>query len=121
MHEMSLAMNVIDLAEEHCRKQDCRKQESQPVRRITALWLEVGALSCATPETIRYCFEIASRETLAEGASLHIHKPAGEAWCLDCEATVPLEIQGAPCPNCAGFNLKLTQGDELRIKEIEVE
>ncbi len=117
MHEMSLAINIIDLAEEQCRKQ----ADSCPVQRITGIWLEIGPLSCADPETIRYCFEIASRETLAERAVLNITKPRGEAWCLDCEQVIPLDIRGAPCPKCAGFNLKLTQGDELRIKEIEVE
>ncbi|MTI15374.1 hydrogenase maturation nickel metallochaperone HypA [Sansalvadorimonas verongulae] len=115
MHEMSLTMSMIELAEEHCRKAD------PSVKKITGIWLEIGALSCAEPETIEYCFDVARRTTMAEDAKLHIVRAKGVAWCVDCEKEIQLEVRGMACPHCNGFNLRLTAGDELRIKDIEVE
>ncbi|VTR15067.1 hydrogenase nickel incorporation protein HybF [Serratia fonticola] len=38
-------------------------------KRVTAVWLEIGALSCIEEHALRFSFASASRNTLAEGAS----------------------------------------------------
>jgi hydrogenase nickel incorporation protein HypA/HybF len=95
--------------------------EKHGVKKVTAVWLEIGALSCIEPDTIEFCFEMAARGTIAEHSKLHILSCAGEAYCFTCEKDVILEQRGNACPSCDGFQLKVTQGEELRVKEIEVE
>jgi hydrogenase nickel incorporation protein HypA/HybF len=88
---------------------------------VKTVWLEIGQLSTAEPESMAFCFPIIAKGTLAEGAKLEIIRTPGEAWCLDCNLAVPVAARFDPCPECGGHSLHLRQGDELRIKELEVE
>ena len=113
MHEMALTNGVLKILAEQAERQD--------FRRIKTVWLEVGVLSHAEPEAMRFCFDAAARGTVADGAELVILRPEGRAWCMDCADTVPISRRGDPCPSCGGFALAVSGGEELRVKELEVE
>ncbi|OAN11305.1 hydrogenase nickel incorporation protein HybF [Photobacterium jeanii] len=113
MHEMSLSMETVDLIAAQTRQKGFNK--------VTKVWLEIGVLSCVEPDTIAFCFDLAAKETLVEGAELEIVSKEGKALCYDCDQTVALAKRGDSCPLCQGYKLKVLQGDEMRIKEIEVE
>ncbi|WP_257797936.1 hydrogenase maturation nickel metallochaperone HypA [Psychromonas sp. CD1] len=110
---MSISIDTVNLVVESAQKQGFKK--------VTAVWLEIGALSCIEPETIEFCYEMAARETIAEHSTLHIESVAGQAYCFTCGKDVVLKQRGNACPTCDGFQLKVIKGDELRVKEIEVE
>lgn len=112
MHELALCQSVVESLREQARVHG--------FERITTVRLEIGALSCVSAEAIDFCFTAVSRGTLAEGARLELVRLPGEAWCLDCGVPVALEERYDPCPRCAGHHLRVTQGDEMRIKELEV-
>lgn len=113
MHEMSLCSETVKLLAEQASIKGYRK--------VTAVWLEVGAFSCVEPDALRFCFTAAAKGSLVEGAALHIVRPEGKAWCFDCNQQVVVSRQGDGCPVCGSYQLKIAQGDNLRIKEIEVE
>ena len=83
--------------------------------------LEIGLLGHVEPEAMAFCFEAVSRGTLAEGARLDIIRVAGQGWCLDCGKTVPLAERFGACPECGQHHVQMTAGDELRVRELEVE
>ncbi|HBO94384.1 MAG TPA: hydrogenase maturation nickel metallochaperone HypA, partial [Gammaproteobacteria bacterium] len=72
-------------------------------------------------EAMRFCFDAVSRNSVLEGAALDIVQPVGQAWCMQCAKTLPLRERYQPCPECGGYQLQVTGGDEMRIKELEVE
>jgi hydrogenase nickel incorporation protein HypA/HybF len=37
-----------------------------------------------------------------------------------CGETVALSALGQPCPACGSFQLSITEGDAMRVKEIEI-
>ena len=113
MHEMSLCEGVLQLLQENAR--------SQGYTRVRQVWLEIGVLSGVEPEAMRFCFDAVMRDTLAEGARLHIIEQPGEAWCMVCARTVAVKQRFDACPECAGYQLQVTGGDQMRIKELEVE
>lgn len=113
MHEMSLTESLLRLIEEQAA--------AQHFRRVTAVRLEIGRLSHADPEAMAFCFEAITKGTLAEGARLEILRTPGRAWCMACAKTVPLAERFDPCPDCGGHQLQLTEGDGLRLRELEVE
>jgi hydrogenase nickel incorporation protein HypA/HybF len=39
---------------------------------------------------------------------------------MTCANTVHIKARFEPCPVCGGFQVEVTQGDEMRIKELEV-
>ena len=113
MHEMSISMDTVNLV--------VKSAQTQGFKKVTAVWLDIGRLSCIEPETIEFCYEMAARGTIAEHSVLHINRGPGEAYCFECEQNVELAQRGHACPQCDGFQLKVIQGDELQVKEIEVE
>lgn len=113
MHEMALANGIIDVIKEQA--------EAQGFQRVKILRLVIGSLSHVEPAAIEFCFDAVSRGTLAEGASVEIERPSGEAFCMGCSKTVPVGQRGDPCPECGGHHLMIVGGDELRVKELEVE
>lgn len=76
MHELSLCQSAVEIIQ--------RQAEQHDVKRVTAVWLEIGALSCVEESAVRFSFEIVCHGTVAQGCDLHIvYKPA-RAWCWDC-------------------------------------
>ena len=113
MHEMSLAEGVVQIVEDYARREH--------FRRVKAVWLEIGRLSGVEAEAMRFCFDAAARDTVAEGARLEIVELAGSAWCLHCSEAVAVAARYDPCPRCGGYQLQVTGGTEMRVKELEVE
>jgi len=113
MHEMSLCERVLQVIEDQARAQHFVR-----VRRVR---LEVGALASVEPEAMRFSFDAVTRGTLAQGAELEMIPVPGEAWCLSCARAQPVNQRFDECPECGGVLLGLTRGEELRIKDLEVE
>lgn len=113
MHEMALTESVVEIVSEEARRQG--------FDRVRVVRLEIGAFAHVEPAALRFCFEAIARGTAAEGAALDIIRAPGEGWCQDCATTVPLAERFGPCPACGGRHVRMTSGDELRIKELEVE
>ena len=112
MHEMSIAEGIIQVIEEQARLQG--------YQRVNAVWLEIGPLAAVEKESLRFCFEAVCRHSLAAGARLEIIDLPGTAWCLGCSQTVAVQQRYDACPLCGSYQLQVTSGDELRIKELEV-
>ncbi|HAU14120.1 MAG: hydrogenase maturation nickel metallochaperone HypA [Pseudomonadales bacterium] len=113
MHEMSLCESVLQIVEEEAARQRFSK--------VKWLQLEIGTLAGVEVEAMRFCFDAVSRNSVLEGAALDIVQPVGQAWCMQCAKTLPLRERYQPCPECGGYQLQVTGGDEMRIKELEVE
>ena len=110
MHEMSITQGIIDLCIEHAGG-----------RRIRSLDVEIGELSSAVPEAIEFCFEACSRETLLEGARLNIVRVPGMGQCQECGQETPLTERYDPCRYCGSNRVTVVTGEELRVREIEVD
>jgi hydrogenase nickel incorporation protein HypA/HybF len=113
MHEMALAESVIQIVEETAGRNSAAC--------VRAVWLEVGRLSHVEPEALRFAFDVVKRNGLAHGARLEIVATEGTAWCMKCSQTVALARFGDACPRCGSYQLQVTAGDEMRVKEIEIE
>ena len=113
MHELSLAESIVQIIESSLR--------DSPDARPRLIRLQIGALSHADPEALQFCFDAVAQGTVASRALLEIERAPGRAWCHDCAAEVALSALGAPCPECDGYALRVTGGDELRVRDMEVE
>ena len=113
MHEMSLCEGILQVLEDQA--------ESQDFTVVKKVWLEIGALSGVELDAMRFSFDAVMRGSLADRAKLEIIETPGQAWCHRCEATVPVTQRFDQCPECGGYQLEIVAGDEMRIKELEVE
>lgn len=113
MHEMSLAEGVLQVM------QDAAAREG--FDRVKTVWLEIGARAAVETQALAFCFDAVTRGTLADGARLEfVAIPAG-GWCLACSQSVVLAPGADACPLCGSYQLQITSGDEMRVKELEVE
>ena len=113
MHEMSLAESVLQIIEDAASKHG--------FARVKTLWLEIGQLACVEKESMRFCFGAAMQGSIAEGARLEIVETAGRGQCVQCQLEIPIAALYEPCPSCGSYEIRVTGGDEMRVKELEVE
>ncbi|PWC16002.1 hydrogenase maturation nickel metallochaperone HypA [Brenneria corticis] len=113
MHEISMCYSALELIEQQARRHHAR--------RVTAVWLEIGALSCIEESALRFCFESACRQTLAEGCELHVAVRPAKAWCWECSAVAEIVNHDAGCPQCGSHNLRVDDGDSMQLKQLAVE
>lgn len=113
MHEMSLAESVLQIIEEAAT--------TQKFSRVKTVWLEIGQLSCVEKDAMRFCFDAVMRDSIAQDAKLEIIEIAGEGWCESCACSVQISALYEACPKCGNYALKVSSGDAMRVKELEVE
>lgn len=113
MHEMSIAESIVGVLEEQA--------SVQAFSRVKTVWLEIGPLAGIETEALRFSFDVVRRGTIAESATLEIIETDAQAWCLHCGKNVAIRRRFDACPDCAGQQLQVTSGDEMRIKELEVD
>jgi hydrogenase nickel incorporation protein HypA/HybF len=112
MHEMSICQSILRTLEEQALLQH--------FSRVERVCLEIGPFAGVEVDALRFGFDVIMRDSLAAGARLEIVESAGEALCQSCAATVPVTQRFDPCPRCGSHQLRITGGEELRIKELEV-
>ncbi|WP_303721172.1 hydrogenase maturation nickel metallochaperone HypA [Malonomonas rubra] len=113
MHELGITESIVEIAERTAKQQQASK--------VLSVTVEVGSLSGVVPEALEFCFEACSKGTLLEGAQLLIEKVAARARCRDCAREFPLDDLLACCPVCRSAASELLSGEELRIKEMEID
>lgn len=112
MHEMSLAESMREIVEETAR--------ANGATAVSLVRLRIGCLAPVERDALRFCFDVVTKGSLAEGAILEIESVDGTAWCWDCSQSVALAGLGEACPVCAGYRLEVTGGTEMRVHEIEL-
>lgn len=112
MHEMALCQGMVDLINDQQRRNGFSR-----VRRVI---VEIGVLGHVDPHALEFAFEVGAQGSAAESAALEIREIPGSGWCMDCSETIEISARGEPCPGCGGYKLIVQQGEELRLKELEV-
>ena len=113
MHELSIAMSILELATEEARKNEAFT--------ITQVDVEIGTLAGVETEALLFAWESARSGTPAQNAPLLIHTVQAEAACLECKKAFPVEHLFAQCPECGSFRYDIRTGRELRIRSLMVE
>ena len=109
MHELGITQTIVAIVAEHAN--------GAKVQRVS---LEIGKLSAIMPDSVRFCFDVCSKGTVLEEANLEIIEIPGLARCRQCGTEIPLEQPFGIC-TCGSVELDLIAGQELRIKEMEIE
>ena len=109
MHELGITENIVALAVEHAKG-----------AKVCRIVLEIGQLTAILPESIQFCFDVCTQNTLLEEATLEILIRPGLAQCIQCGQTLELDQPFGLC-DCGSTRLKILQGEELAIKEMEIQ
>jgi len=113
MHELSLCEGVIQLIEQQA--------DTQHFNKVTTVWLEIGALAGVEIEAMRFSFDAVANGTIADAAILQIIPVKGVAACPTCKQQTEISAGFELCPTCGHYPLNILTGEEMRIKELEVQ
>ena len=113
MHEMSLCEGILQVLQSEAAKQGFSK--------VKTVRLEIGALSSVETYAMRFGFDAVMRNSIADSAVLDIIDVPGAAWCTQCKKSHAVNQRFQECPDCGLCPLQITGGEEMRIKELEVE
>jgi hydrogenase nickel incorporation protein HypA/HybF len=112
MHELSVAMGIVRIAEKETAKARASKVE--------LIELEIGTLAGVEFESLDFVWPSAVKETVLEHAIKKIEIIQAKGKCLDCNTIFDMKNIYDPCPNCSSFLKGIIKGKELRVKALEV-
>jgi len=113
MHEMALCVSIMEIVEDEARRRSFSN--------VRTVCLELGALSGVAPEAMKFCFSVVAARTVADGAALEIVESPGLAWCMACSTSVEIARRCEPCPCCGSYQLQVTAGEQMRLRELEID
>jgi hydrogenase nickel incorporation protein HypA/HybF len=114
MHELSIAMSIVDMAEE--------ESERLGGRRVTAVHLQLGALSGIAPDALLSSYELACEQTSLAGSSLVIETVPVVVLCTRCDGPRPIRsMQSFCCAECGEPAGDVVTGRELRVTALELQ
>lgn len=108
MHELSIATSVVDAVLERTGE-----------RHVSTVRLRVGRLSGVVPDSLTFCFDLATAGTPLEGATLDIDSPDGRGHCHTCGRDFALEDLVVLCA-CGSADVEVVAGRELQVLSVEV-
>lgn len=114
MHEYSLTLNLLDIAEEEGKKNNAKK--------IIKIKLKVGKFSGVEPILLSHSFEILKKtKKIFEEAILEIEKEEPLLRCTSCGKIFTSEDFPFICPECGNIYNELIKGSDIIIEKIEME
>lgn len=114
MHELSIAMSMIEMAAEEA--------ERQGADRVAAVHLKLGPLSGVVKDALLFSYEVASQGTRLEDSRLLIEEVPVIVFCPSCNGQKVIDsIQHFCCPVCGTLTPKVIQGNELLVVALELE
>jgi hydrogenase nickel incorporation protein HypA/HybF len=113
MHEMPVTEQILTIVLEHAQKAQAK--------RVVQVNLVIGKLSSFSGESIQFYFDLLSKGTEAEKASLHISQPPAKARCRECKTEFNPDGFDWLCPQCGGIIEEVVGGREFFVESIEIE
>ena len=113
MHEMGIAQELVNIALDAI-------PEDMENPRVETIYLKIGKLAAVVDHSLRFCFEIITKDTALENAKLEIENVAVRARCKACEHKWEVSGPVFQCPSCREGEVELLSGRELEIVSIEL-
>jgi len=110
MHELSIVMSIVDVAEEQVR--------SHQAKEVEQIDLEIGALAGVDDHALEFAWEAGVKNTVLEKARRVIHKHKGWAKCHECDKEFEINALYDPCPSCGEHLLQILEGKEMKIQSM---
>ncbi len=112
MHELSIALGIVKIAENETAKAKANK--------VDLIELEIGTLAGIEFDSLDFVWSSAVKDTVLEKAVKKITIIKAQAKCIDCDTVFDINFVYDSCPKCNSFLKGIIKGKELRVKALEV-
>jgi len=89
--------------------------------RVVAVGVKIGELSGVDPESLRFCFEVLTRNTEWATMALEIEPLPWRNRCRQCGETFTVVEYRTECPRCGSDGTEMAGGNELEFAYMEIE
>jgi len=113
MHEMSIVESLLTAV--------FAEAERHGARRVRRVKLRVGKLQQIIPDSLQFCYDIATQGTPAEGSQLDLEEVPITARCRRCGQVFEVEEFLFLCPACHVADVETCTGNELILETLELE
>lgn len=113
MHEYAVTQSIVDIA--------AKEAKNAGASRIVEIRLVIGDLSSIIDESVSLYFDIISKGTAAEGASLVFKRLPARFGCENCGLEYDKPAKGFECPACGKTGRLTGGGKEFYIESMEVD
>jgi hydrogenase nickel incorporation protein HypA/HybF len=113
MHELTLAVNIVEIAEAEAKQAGADK--------VYDVEIEAGIFSGVDEEALETALSLASKDTILENSSFTIRKTTGTGICSSCGREFEMESLYSFCGECHAPANRIVQGTDLRILAIKVD
>jgi hydrogenase nickel incorporation protein HypA/HybF len=114
MHELSIAMSIVDMAQEEA--------EQRGGVQIEAVHLKLGSLSGVVKEALLSAYEMACYDTPLQGSRLIIEEMPVVVFCPGCQMQRPVSsVQLFCCAECGAPSSEIVQGKEIEVVALEIQ
>jgi hydrogenase nickel incorporation protein HypA/HybF len=113
MHELSIALSIVDMAAEEAQRRDVR---------VRGVHLRLGPLSGVVKQALLSAYELAREGSPLADARLVIEAVPVLAHCPTCRATrAVVSVQQLACAECGTPTPEVVSGRELEMVALEVQ
>lgn len=113
MHELSIAVSLVEAAAEEAAKYGAAG--------VSSVHLRLGPLSGVVKEALLFSYGLAAEGTSVEGSQLIIEEAPVEVFCPVCAARRPIRsLQSFCCATCDTPATEVVQGRELEVVALEI-
>ncbi len=113
MHEMSIAMSIVDLATGQAQKEMARK--------VVEVELDIGTISGIEIRALEFALEIAVKDTMLEKARIRINQIEAVSECLECGNVFDPGEHFSRCPGCNALHTRFIKGREMQVRSLLIE
>jgi len=114
VHELSIAMSIIDIA--------CEEAHRLAAQRVRAVHLKLGQLSGVVRRALESAYEMAVEQSEISGARLVIEEVPVAIYCRRCDGERPARsIQEMCCATCGEPSYEVVRGRDLEVVRMEID
>jgi hydrogenase nickel incorporation protein HypA/HybF len=113
MHEISLAGEVVKLAQYEAEKNKARS--------VSEITIEVGNFSGVEALAFKEALGLVSQGSILEKAMLNIVRIKGRGVCHACGREFDMDQRTDTCPGCDSFPSEIKGGNEFRVVSLLIE
>lgn len=113
MHEMSIAMNILDIVQEYAEKEKATQ--------VKEIELEIGTLSGIEFDALKFALEVTMKTALTKNSKIKIQKVQAKSACIDCKNEFETLNLFEQCPKCQSYSTEIIKGKELQVKSLLID
>lgn len=113
MHEYSIVQSLLDSCEENARANNAS--------RVLKVVIKIGVMSGVEPDLLKTAFDTFKEKTICEEAEFVINVQKVVIYCNNCEKESTLAELDYCCPHCESVDLKIIDGEDMYLMQLELD